>query len=494
MKKFFTVLGLVLAMAASASAQSIAEGEYIIHFGPNQKYVLGIDRGEAVNSNYVSLYKATGDKSQIWKVTHHNGKIAIRNAKNTDLVMDVRGNAICNETPIQIYTYLGGNNQLWVPEKQSNGYYVLLCAANRDFCLDLHNGEAVEEGFIKLYEAHRGAPQQWKFEKVSSTTTTATTTTTTSTRPTTTTTTTSTSTATNGVLGGYFTVNARGGKVRFSKGNLQYQASTNKWRFAEHQWDIVGHRYEVETDIDNRFRDVFTGTVANSTNELISASNPNWIDLFGWGTSGTGRCKPYLISLNAVDYGPGRGKDIAGTANDWGVNCAISNGGNKAGQWRTLTSEEWTYLMFLRNTTSGMRFAYATVNKIHGLILLPDNWTASTYRLKDVNDAETREWETINKISASDWTKLETAGAVFLPCGGKRGDLNYDTMIDGDGTGPEGHLPFSGNYWSATSASYDPTAGSWGVTAYYLYFGGNVRTDYSMAYCYGLSVRLVTDK
>ena len=29
-------------------------------------------------------------------------------------------------------------------------------------------------------------------------------------------------------------------QVCFSKGNLQYQASTNTWRFAENQWDIIG--------------------------------------------------------------------------------------------------------------------------------------------------------------------------------------------------------------------------------------------------------------
>ena len=29
-------------------------------------------------------------------------------------------------------------------------------------------------------------------------------------------------------------------KVHFSKGNLQYQASTNTWRFAEKQYDIIG--------------------------------------------------------------------------------------------------------------------------------------------------------------------------------------------------------------------------------------------------------------
>ena len=54
-------------------------------------------------------------------------------------------------------------------------------------------------------------------------------------------------------------------QVRFSQGNLQYQASTNTWRFAETQYSIVGN-----------------------ANENISSSYSGWIDLFGRGTSGSG--------------------------------------------------------------------------------------------------------------------------------------------------------------------------------------------------------------
>ena len=43
-----------------------------------------------------------------------------------------------------------------------------------------------------------------------------------------------------GAVDGLFTINDQGGKVYFSQGNLQYQASTNTWRFAEHQWNYVG--------------------------------------------------------------------------------------------------------------------------------------------------------------------------------------------------------------------------------------------------------------
>ena len=51
----------------------------------------------------------------------------------------------------------------------------------------------------------------------------------------------------NGVLPGCFTVSARGLQVQFSQGNLQYKASTHTWRFAEHQYDIVGGAAESDS-------------------------------------------------------------------------------------------------------------------------------------------------------------------------------------------------------------------------------------------------------
>ena len=39
---------------------------------------------------------------------------------------------------------------------------------------------------------------------------------------------------------GYFSINANGQQVQFSQGNLQYRAATHTWRFAQHQYDVVG--------------------------------------------------------------------------------------------------------------------------------------------------------------------------------------------------------------------------------------------------------------
>ena len=163
------------------------------------------------------------------------------------------------------------------------------------------------------------------------------------------------------------------GKVRFSRGNLQYQASTGTWRFAENQYDVIGY-----------------------DNSAISSTNEGWIDLFGWGTGDN----PTNISTDCSTYS---------TFTDWGVN-AISNGGNKGGLWRTMSENEWEYIFNYHS------WAKASVNDVNGFIILPDdfvlpfgvNWTE-----------QTTNWRT-NKYSIDDWVKMEMAGAVFLPAAGAR--------------------------------------------------------------------------
>ena len=144
-----------------------------------------------------------------------------------------------------------------------------------------------------------------------------------------------------GAIKGLFSVSETK-KVYFSKGNLQYQASTKTWRFADNQWDFIGGEHGV----------IHTGNVNACSNNNISETYAGWIDLFGWGTSGYNHgavCyQPWSKSENVADYTI-YGKencnlhDFDGTA-DWGYN-AISNGGNAIGQWYVLDSTEWNYLL-----------------------------------------------------------------------------------------------------------------------------------------------------
>ena len=171
-------------------------------------------------------------------------------------------------------------------------------------------------------------------------------------------------------------------KVYFSQGNLQYKASDNVWRFAESQLEYVG-----------------------DGNSNIAASYDGWIDLFGWGTGD----EP---AQSTTEYGS------YGAFTDWGVN-PISNAANAANAWRTLSGDEWNYLLFARATASGLRFAKATVNGVNGIIILPDDWKTSFHKLAQTNVASLH--FSGNEIALTDWEDtFVPRGAVFLPAAGYR--------------------------------------------------------------------------
>ena len=183
----------------------------------------------------------------------------------------------------------------------------------------------------------------------------------------------------------------------------------------------------------------------------------------------------YGSTLNAYGYGPSinmTSPNLTGSsANyDWGVYNSISNAGNTANQWRTLTYGEWNYIFFNRSTVSGIRYAKAKVSNVNGVILLPDNWNSSTFDLNNTNNIETGYGS--NTLTASQWTILENAGAVFLPSAGYRNG----TIVTNSGS--------IGYYWTATFGSY--------ATACYGYFSDSyLYSSDNWDRFFGFSVRLV---
>lgn len=282
-------------------------------------------------------------------------------------------------------------------------------------------------------------------------------------------------------------------KVIFSQGNLQYQASTGTWRFAEHQYDYIG------------------SAIGNTTTGDTRATQSNWIDIFSWATSGYDntaideyaiRFQPYLATIstevnstyNQFGYGPSTymtDKNLVGTSAkyDWGVYNTISNGGTG---WRTLTQGngegEWFYLLGLAGTPNPgtncrsvnntlsvqARYTMATIGGTYkGLIIFPDvyvhpdgtDFVAGTFNAKSDYTAT---------VSVDGWKKMEAAGAVFLPAAGYR---TYNVTI----TNPNAQ----GRYWSVNY--YDKSQ------ARYVYFTSSTFGAGYINRCYGCSVRLVKD-
>ena len=261
-----------------------------------------------------------------------------------------------------------------------------------------------------------------------------------------------------GALPGLFSVSATQ-QVHFSQGNLQYQASTNTWRFAEHQYDYVG-----------------------SANSNISSTYTGWIDLFGWGTSGWNSgavCyQPWSTSISNSDYYPGGSytNSLTGayTEADWAWHNAISNGGNATHQWRTLTQSEWEYLLITR-TNASSKLGAGNIDGVCGLIILPDSWTlpSGCPQFNSGFSLSMYDW-TRNSYTLAQWAEMEAAGAVFLPAAGER----WDTSVSSVG--------YLGSYWSSST-----------INAYNVYnmifFGDRVDATDAHSRDNGLSVRSVRD-
>ena len=280
------------------------------------------------------------------------------------------------------------------------------------------------------------------------------------------------SSPTTGAVTGVFSVSPTR-RVFFSQGNLQYQASTDIWRFAENQWNFVGG---INLDTGIEYGNVYENGI-KCDNSMISETYDGWIDLFGWGTSGYDHgavCyQPWSVSLNDTAYyayGDSAANlfDQSGMA-DWGYN-AISNGGNTNNIWRTLTNSEWFYLARQRATQNGARYTKAKVHDVDGLLLLPHKWDLS-YDLNNINESNSDYGGNI--IEDEQWALLHDKGVVFLPVTLAR----EDTMT----------YNYGGKYWSSSNDFAD-----WNVGCIAFWAGSFNPSGGTISYM-GQAVRLVQD-
>lgn len=178
-------------------------------------------------------------------------------------------------------------------------------------------------------------------------------------------------------------------KVYFSKGDLQYNPAQNKWRFAEHQWEFIGE-----------------------DNVHASATYDGWIDIFGWGTGN----QPLKSDNNYESYGNGS-NDITKTIYDWGTN-PISNGGNQANIFYTLTRAEWIYLYSTRTNASKLR-GWCLVNGQTFTFILPDNWSCPSHIYMNAGNELANASD--NKYTLQQIDELTTYGVVVMPYNQNRG-------------------------------------------------------------------------
>lgn len=181
-------------------------------------------------------------------------------------------------------------------------------------------------------------------------------------------------------IGGLFSV-AANKQVYFSQGNLQYTQSTKTWSFAEEQYNYIG-----------------------SNNITANAK----IDLFGFSGDAT----------NATPWGAGitTSSNFKGNFKDWGQN---SISGDAANTWRTLSYEEWEYLLSGRTNADKLwgiaRIQTNNSTNVCGLIFLPNDYLDNP---ADVSFTAGSHSYSSQTFTLAQWKLLEAKGAVFLPAAG----------------------------------------------------------------------------
>lgn len=229
---------------------------------------------------------------------------------------------------------------------------------------------------------------------------------------------------------------SKSNQVYFSPGNLQYHPKNNEWRFAYNQLNYVG-----------------------KTNANIDPDYDGWIDLFAWGTGDN----PTNLSVNPDDYQ---------MFVDWGHNKIGEESANK---WRTLTHEEWMFILKHRPRAEELS-GVATVNGVNGMILLPDDWISPA----DISFAKgTHVYKGVGfyslhqNFTTEQWSKLAASGAIFLPAAGVRSDKEVLAIQE------------RGTYWSSSvDEAYD---------AHCILFESNIIGTIDIYRDTGRSVRLVRD-
>ena len=267
--------------------------------------------------------------------------------------------------------------------------------------------------------------------------------------------------AVDGKLPGAFTVDGSGNQVYFSQGNLQATTADNgstwTWGFAEHQYDFIGD-----------------AVANNAINGGGTVSSNGAVDLFGW-SSDDNNYFGIDNSTNLTDYD--------GNFQDWGTKMGSD--------WRTLTYDEWNYLLNTRvpgslaGGTSNPRFARAQIftdgtapsKDIYGLILFPNDFNDGGYI-----DGVT--WNGINSYdenvsptycTTAGWATLESMGCVFLPASGYRSD------------GAVTNVGAFGIYWASTKSTETDEDASC------MYFFSNNVAVFRSYFKTGASVRLVSE-
>ena len=210
-------------------------------------------------------------------------------------------------------------------------------------------------------------------------------------------------------------------QVTFAPSNLVYNRVDNKWHLADNPWDVLGIKIFASPSLDyqNPSESIYNYMYISDVNMFARE-----IDVFGWGTGNN----PTLVGEDYTDFP---------VFAEWGKNI-IGNDHTK--QWRTLTKDEWEYILFKRYDANKL-LAYIIVDgHIGGLLLFPDNWVHPD-GIKLTTGFNPDFFAGYNYLDSEEVLQIQEKGAIFLPSTAKRFPGEY--RLEGS--------YMNGYYWTSSA-------------------------------------------
>lgn len=266
----------------------------------------------------------------------------------------------------------------------------------------------------------------------------------------------------NDVSNTVFVVSANGNAVRFAPANLICRKTGATWADG-YEWSFADHPYDV--------------FVKQNSVVGLNHADVDVIDHFGWGCTGfqdalygasQAKYEPYCTENPAEEYGPGGAHNLSIiNKSDWGY---VANQANLGGHddWRLLTKDEWTYLVYTRNhawdeaatiQVKGVTILGVTNQNLNAFMLFPEKWENPSNLKIACNPWSNN---TVNGFVELQALLDNNPGVLFLPALGVR--QTYTTASPG---------------LNQTIRSYNSTSSYWisdnngAAGAYYTTFNGS---------------------
>jgi hypothetical protein len=146
---------------AGPSPVSIDTNAWFTLTARNSGMVLDLRGGSSANGTAVQQYAKNGSNAQKFRfIAADGGYYRIASALNTNQVLDVAGAGTANGTKTQVWAWGGGANQQWMAVDAGNGY-INLRPRHVGRCLDVPGGSTAASVQLQIYDCNGTSSQQF---------------------------------------------------------------------------------------------------------------------------------------------------------------------------------------------------------------------------------------------------------------------------------------------------------------------------------------------